>query len=225
MELKIFSQTGGSSGQSDYPEEPERITIPLKIDDAMVVRSPGAPARIASCKVVGAIHGRYLLITEPTVKISDRVSAVLDEALLCSCMCGDYLYIFYSRYRNRLMDNIVCIEYPREVEVRRIREHTRIEVNIETSVLLGNGEPVSAKMIDISRGGCRLTFDRRLRMTKGNRLSLTFELPNMITVDRVEAVIAKIKQVNRTTETGLSFDADNGELSKIADFCEFFLFL
>ena len=27
MELKIFSQTGGPSGQNDYPDEPERITI------------------------------------------------------------------------------------------------------------------------------------------------------------------------------------------------------
>ena len=101
MELKKFPKPGQPPDPNADPDEPERIVIPLKIEDAMVVRSPSAPARLASCKVIGAMHGRFILITEPAVKISERVAAVLDETLLCSCLCDDYLYIFYSRYRNR----------------------------------------------------------------------------------------------------------------------------
>ncbi len=225
MALNTFSKGGAPPVWNDEPEEPERIRIPLKIDDAMVVRSPSAPARIASCKVVGAVHERFILITEPAIKLSDRVAAVLDENLLCSCLCDDYLYIFYSRYRNRVMDDIVCIEYPREVEIRRIREHTRIKVDIETRVSIGNNDPVAAKMIDISRGGCRLTFGQRVRMAKGNNLALTFELPNDVPVEKLEAIITKVKQVDRTTETGLSFRGQGKEMSKIADFCEFCRFI
>ncbi len=225
MVLKITWKQGEPLRWNVDPDEPERIRIPLKIDDVMVVRSPAAPARITSCKVVGAWHGRFILITEPAIKISERLSAVLDQNLLCSCLCEDYLYIFYSRYRNRLMDDIVCIEYPREMEVRRIREHTRIKVDIDTRVFLGNGEPVSARMIDISRGGCRLAFNQRVRMTKGSSLSLTFELPNEIPVENLEAVVAKIKQVNRTTEAGVSFNGEEKEICKVADFCEICRFL
>jgi hypothetical protein len=225
MSLRFNTKSGEPTAWNADPEESERIRIPLNIDDAMVVRSPAAPARIASCKVIGAVHGKFILITEPAIKISDRVAAVLDETLLCSCLCDDYLYIFYSRYRNRLLDDIVCIEYPREVEIRRIREHTRVKVDIETRVRLGNGESIPAKMIDISRGGCRLTFTQRVRTTKGSSLALTFELPNEVTVDKIEAVVAKIKQVDRVTETGVSFSDQDKEISKVKDFCEFCRFV
>ena len=103
------------------------------------------------------------------------------------------------------MEDIVCIEYPREVEIRRIREHTRIKVDIETRVSLGNGEPVSAKMNDISRGGCRLTFNQRVRMTKGSSLAIDVRTSKRNHVEKLEAVVAKIKQADSTTETGLSF--------------------
>ena len=214
------TKKGESPGWDVEPDEPERISIPLKIGDTMVVRSPATPGRIASCKIVGAIHGQFILITEPAIKISDRVSAVLDETLLCSCLCDDYLYIFYSRYRSLLMNDVVCIEYPREAEARRIREHTRIRVDIETSVFIGAGEPVSAKMIDISRGGCLLSFNQRVRMKKGSSLALTFQLPTGVTVENLEAVAAKIKQEEKNTETGLTFSGEQRERAKVEDFCE-----
>ena len=207
------------------PEEPEKIRIPLRIDDAMVVRSPSAPGRIASCRVVGAMHGQFIIITEPAIKISERVAAILDENLLCSCLCDDYLYIFYSRYRNRLMEDVVCIEYPKEVEIRRIREHTRVTVDIEARVSFDDGEAVPAKMIDISRGGCRLSFTQRVRTAKGSSLTLAFELPNEVSVEKIGAVVAKIKQVEGTTEAGLSFSGRDKEISKVRDFCEYCRFV
>ncbi|MDR3569150.1 MAG: PilZ domain-containing protein [Syntrophobacteraceae bacterium] len=225
MALRSTPKNSEPHAWNAEPEEVEEIRVPLNIGDAMVVRSPSAPARIASCKVIGAVHGRFILITEPAIKISDRVAAVLDETLLCSCLCDDYLYIFYSRYRNRLMEDIVAIEYPREVEIRRIREHTRVKVDIETRVTLGDGQSVAAKMTDISRGGCRLTFSQRVRATKGSSLGLTFELPNDVTVEKIEAVVAKIKQVERITETGLTFSGQHKEIVKVRDFCEFCRFV
>ncbi len=219
MALRNATQSQTPDRNSD-PDEPQQVRIPLKIDDTMAVRSPAAPARIASCKVVGAVHGKCILITEPAIKINDRVFEVIDEILLCSCICDDYLYIFYSRYRNRVMGDIVCIEYPRELEIRRIREHTRICVDLETEVSLDTDKSVSAKMTDISRGGCRLTFKRRLQMSKGTGLRLTFELPNEVPVENLEAVIAKTRHIGNTTEIGLSFNNEMKEFTKVADFCE-----
>lgn len=207
-------------GWSADTDDPEEIRLPLRIEDTMAVRAPAAPARIATCKIVGAVHGKFILITEPAIKINDRVAEVLDGNLLCSCLCDDYLYIFYSRYRNRVMGDIVSIEYPRNIEVRRIRKYTRIKVDIATKVSFGKDEPVSARMIDISRGGCRLAFDQRVRVTKASILTLAFELPNEITVESIEAVVQKIKRIKKITEIGLSFNTQTKESAKIADFCE-----
>jgi hypothetical protein len=212
----VWTEPGGGADS----DEAEEIRIPLRIEDTMAVRAPAVPARIATCKIVGAVHGKFILITEPAIKINDRVAEVLDGNLLCSCLCDDYLYIFYSRYRNRVLGDIVSIEYPRNVEVRRIRKDTRIKVDIATKVSVGKDEPVLAKMIDISRGGCRLAFDQRVRIAKASILTLAFELPNEVPVERIEAVAQKIKHVKKITEIGLSFNTQTKESAKIADFCQ-----
>ena len=98
---------------------------------------------------------------------------------MCSYFSDGILYRFNSRYLRRLIDDIVCIEYPKEVEVRQIRRYRRIRVNIETKFVVSDTADSSfADMVDISHGGCRLVLHKCVPMTKGTALSLTFSLPN-----------------------------------------------
>jgi len=209
-------------------EEPARVRIPLRIDDGMVVCAPTGPRHIASCRIVGAAHGEFILITEPTVKISDRFSAVLDDHFLCSYFCDGYLYTFQSRYRNRLMNDIISIEYPKEVGVRQIRKDRRIKVNIETKVFVcENGEPFLADMTDISRGGCCLVFKQHVPMEQGSNVLLTFSLPNNALIRELQAVAVRVRRVKNSKkieEAGLSFAGQGSEICKVADFCEFCMY-
>jgi c-di-GMP-binding flagellar brake protein YcgR len=203
------------------------IQIPLKIDDAILVRSLTNMAHTAKSRVVGAVQGKFILITEPTVNINGRIWAVLDEAFLCSYFSDGSLYTFRSRYQRRLIDDIVSIDYPSEAEIRQVRKHRRISVNIETQCAMpGIRETVSADMTDISLGGCRLLFEHRLPVKKGAELYLTFNLPNEAFVTGLRSMVMRIDRnpENDTAEVGLSFSGPRGEIAKISNFCEFCMF-
>jgi len=98
------------------------MRIPLKIDEEMVLRSLPNTAHIAKARIIGAKVGEYILITEPAVRINEGDGAVLDEGFLCSCSSGGNLYVFQSRCLRYPANDVMCIEYPGKVEVRRIRK-------------------------------------------------------------------------------------------------------
>ena len=229
-EKMALSQPESEAKKQDPGPEPytsRAIRIPLRIDDAIVVRSLTNMAHMARSKIIGAVHDKFILITEPTVSINERISAVLDEAFLCSYFSDGTLYTFRSRYRKHLVDDIVCIEYPREAEVRQVRRHRRIKVNIETEcAVYGTADLFVGEMADISLGGSRLVFDQRVPMTKGTELTLTFNLPNEAFVSGLRAVVVRTDRLknSKTTDVGLTFTGPQSEISKIANFCEFCMF-
>ncbi len=206
---------------------PKAIRIPFKIDDAIMVCSVANMTHMARTRIIGAMHGKYILITEPTSKINDRFSTVLDGDFLCSYFNSGFMYIFHSRYRRHLTEGVVWIDYPTKVEVRQIRKHHRISVNIETEfTVCGIVDVFTAKMADISQEGCCLILNQGARITKGTNLSLTFTLPNEALVGGLQTVVARTSrtQDGQATEAGVSFTGPDSEISKISNFCEFCTF-
>lgn len=201
-----------------------RIRIPFRIDDAIMVRSLTNSAHMARTRIVGAMHGKYILIIEPSAKINDRMRVVFDEDFLCSYFNNGFMHIFRSRYRKHLTEDVVCIDYPTKVEVHQIRKYRRIRVNIETEcTVCGTFDVFYAKMADISQGGCRLILNQCARISKGTNLSLTFNLPNEAFVSGLQTVVVKISRTedSQATEVGVSFTGRESELSKISNFCEY----
>ena len=227
-EMLADNRAEGEYGRRDLGDDTDApIRIPLKIDEGIVVHSITNTSHIAKARIIGAKAGDYVLITEPTVRINERVAAVLDKDFLCSYFCDGNLYIFHSRCRRYLTDDVMCIEYPREVEVRQIRKHRRIRVNIETQCTLdGTVDVFLAEMADISQGGCRLVLNERVRFVKGINLSLTFNLPNEAFVSGLQTVVARITRIQngQATELGVSFIGPESETAKIANFCEFCMY-
>ncbi len=219
----------GETGKRDLDEHSQvPIRIPLKIDEGIVVRSLTNLAHIAKARIIGARVGEYILITEPTVRINERVAAVLNEGFSCSYFSDGNLYIFQSQCLKYLAPDVMSIEYPREVEVRQIRKDRRIRVNIETKLVVSDTiDPFLADLTDISRGGCRVSINqRRLPMMKGTKLSLTFGLPNEASINELQAVVVRISRIKDSvaTEIGMKFTGPKRELSKIENFCEFCMF-
>ncbi len=229
-EKMAVSQLDGEAkklGPAIDADVPAPIRIPFRVDDAIMVRSVTNPAHIAKSRIIGAMHGKFILIMEPIAKISDRLSAVLDQDILCSYFNEGTLHTFYSRYRKYLLDDVVCIDYPQKVEVRQIRKHRRIRVNIETQCsACGTVDLFFAEMADISKGGCLLILNQHARVTKGTRLSLTFNLPNEALVSGLQTVVARITRIqnSKAIEAGVAFTGPESEISKISNFCEFCLY-
>jgi len=215
---------GAPAADTDVPTP---VRIPFRIDDAIMVRSLTNAAHMARTRIIGVMHGKYIMIIEPTVKINDRISAVLDEDFLCSYFNDGAMHIFNSRYLKHMADDVVSIAYPMKVDVRQIRKYRRIRVNIETKCTVGGTVDVfTAEMADISQGGCRLILNARTPITKGTNLSLTFNLPNVAFVSGLETVVARISRIQNTraTEIGISFIGPESETAKISNFCEFCMY-
>jgi hypothetical protein len=228
-EKMVHNQVEGEAGKLDPGDDTDvPIRVPLKIDEGIVVRSLTNTSHIAKARIIGAKAGEYILITEPTVRINERVAAVLDEGFLCSYFCDGNLYVFHSRCRRYLTDDVMCIEYPREVEVRQIRKDRRIRVNIETKLVVSDtADSFLVDLTDISRGGCRVSINqRRVPIMKGTNLSLTFSLPNEALISALQAVVVRISRLKDSvaTDIGLKFTGPESELSKIENFCEFCMF-
>ncbi|MHC1728101.1 MAG: PilZ domain-containing protein [Syntrophobacteraceae bacterium] len=202
--------------------------IPLQIEDEIIVRSLANAAHKTRSKIIGAVHGKFILIEEPVVMINDRLSASMEEeGFLCSYFTEGTLYNFKSKYRGHLSDDIASIDYPREIEVRQVRKYRRIRVNIETEFQLeGTSDSFLGDMHDISQGGCRLSVHSLLPATKGMGVTLMFSLPNEEAVSGLQGTIMGIRHLksHETTELGLCFNGNEDELAKVADFCEFCMF-
>jgi c-di-GMP-binding flagellar brake protein YcgR len=202
---------------------PKPIKIPFRIDDPIMVCSLTDTRHMARTRIIGAVHGKFILITEPTTKIKDRIPAVRDRGLLCRYFNNGFIYTFHSRYRTRLRKDVVCIDYPRILEVNQLRQYPRIRVNIETECTVCGTVVFPAKMADISQGGCRLILNKYARITKGTNLCMTLNLPNEAFVSGLQAVVVRISRIqnSRATEVGVSFTGPDSEISKISNFCEY----
>ena len=218
---------GGPENRASDVDGGKLTKIPLKIEDEIVVRSLAIAAHSAKSRIIGAAHGDFILIKEPVVVVNDRLSAIFDDVFECSYFNEGYRYTFLSRYRSHVLKDIVCIEYPKEVDIHQTRKHRRIKVNIETRfAILGVFNWLSGDMADISKNGCRLILRSKVTITKGMKVLLVFKLPNEDVIDELRAVVLRRRSIkgSEATEVGLSFIGPPGELTKISNFCEFCMF-
>lgn len=201
--------------------------LPLILGGELVVRSLTNLAEMARCKIVGAVHNDFILITEPIIRVNERLTAFIEGDFNCSYFSSGFLYVFQSRCRQSVLRNIVCIEYPQRWEVKQLRKHRRIRVNIETE-FRGPAitTPLYADMTDISSGGCRLTFQPTVGLGQGMYGVISFTLPNEEIVRGMKCQVMNSThfKTREITEVGVKFIGPFTEIDKVMAFCEFCMF-
>ena len=113
------------------------------------------------------------------------------------------------------------------MEIRKIRKHRRIRVNIETKIgIKGNTRELVSDMTDVSPGGCRLLLHQSARIDSGSLVPLTFNLPNEALVNELQATVVRVNhnKGGKKLELGCSFTGPSSETSKIINFCDFCMF-
>ncbi|MEM5788016.1 MAG: PilZ domain-containing protein [Syntrophobacteraceae bacterium] len=203
------------------------IDLPLAIGGELIVRSLSNPALRTKSKIVGAMHNEYILITEPVMKINERLGASIDGGLLCSYFTGGNLYTFRSKCRQSILKNVTVIDYPGKLDIKQIRSHRRIRVNIETEFVgPANHTPVLADMVDISHGGCRLVFEPAIALLKDMHATITFSLPNEQMVRKMRCQVMSVSRLRGqdSLEAGLKFIGPASAIDTIRSFCEFCMF-
>ena len=216
----------------DYPNKKQAVVatrpnLPLEIGGELIIRSFANIAHKINTKVIGAVHGEYILIKEPVLPINERLSAVFENHFMCSYFNSGYVYKFKSKRRQTLIGDLISIEYPNIAEIIQVRRHRRIKVNIETEVTWpGLRRPLTGDMVDISVGGCCLLFPASVRLTKGKDLYLEFDLPDDQKVKGIRARVMSVKcgRSSDVVAVGLSFLGPATESVRVVKFCEFCMF-
>jgi len=198
--------------------------LPLQLDSELTVHSASNVAHHARSRVLGAVHDDFIMIEEPVFSISDRLSAVVDDDYVCSFFQEGFLYKFTSRRRQVIMKNIIAIDYPAQYEVRQLRKHHRVKVNIAAQLDIafgGEDESVRGNMKDISEGGCLLVLSRMVSYMKGTPVTVSFTLPDDQVIKGIECKVMNIHHfhVKQCTGLGMSFSAPEAELAKVYKFC------
>lgn len=220
---KRDEQSGAGIGREAVSEGRE---LCLSIGSEMIVRSIANSMHKTKSRIIGAVHGKFILIEEPVVVVNERMSIPIEGGVLCSYFESGDLYTFRSRVLKNLDEDMVSIQYPGEVEIRQIRRHKRIRVNIETEVTIPGLVSMIGDMGDISIGGCCVTLNSIAPLVRGKSLTLTFCLPNDQTVNGLKCSVASVKHIRSEQKTiiGLSFTSPAREIAKVTSFCEFCMF-
>ncbi|MCE5334681.1 MAG: PilZ domain-containing protein [Desulfobacteraceae bacterium] len=225
--MQIRSAAATFGGDECEATEATVDRLPLEIGDEMVIRSQTTPALRTKTTVLGALHGEYIIIKEPVVPINKRISSCIEGAFTCYYFKNEYLYTFLGECRKTLIDDIICIYYPKLIEVKQVRKHRRIRVNIEVEFFLEDAsESILGDMLDISQGGCRVVLNTLAPLRKGACGRLTFNLPNDEHVEEIQCTAMSVKATEdyATTEIGMCFAGPPLQLEVIAKFCEFCLY-
>jgi c-di-GMP-binding flagellar brake protein YcgR len=200
--------------------ENDLYIIPFQLGSDLVLKSISNPAHKAKTTIYGAVPGQMIIIEEPLFSLCNRVAG-LSEELVCAYLHGKHLLTFKSNFVRRLFKNVIGIAYPGEVERVQIRSSMRIPVNIETEVVLGTGdETISARVADISEGGCLLELPDSIQTQSGSRFNISFTLPDDQGIDNLACVVMRVRHLTDKAMVGVRFSGPAQATMKIGKFCK-----
>ncbi|MEN6485741.1 MAG: PilZ domain-containing protein [Syntrophobacteraceae bacterium] len=201
--------------------------LPLEIDNEIHIRGAENKILTARSRILGGRHGDFILIEEPHLPVGDRLAASFDGNILCVFFYEGELYRFQSKVRRNLPDSLTLIDYPSTFDVETVRKHHRIQVNIETRIVLERvRETATGSIKDISEGGCSLVIPALLHVSKNIPCSLDFILPNNESIQELPGTIrsATLHKLKKTTDLGIQFTGTPEERAAIVSFCRFCMY-
>lgn len=200
---------------------PEKI--PFALGAHLRIRSIEDPTVKAQTTVVGVLPNIAVLVEDPVFTKEDRIAGRVGGDIVCAYFQDGCLFKFKSRFGLVLVDDFVCIDYPKSFEAQQLRAHPRIRVNLEVVSVIGKeGKLINGDIKDISEGGCLLHLPGVIPLTTGIPVCITFVLPNDDSVENLECIIMNIRHVQeeKRTDLGLKFCGPDTEVETVKKFCE-----
>lgn len=201
--------------------------LPLVINLEIFIQSMDHKLASAKSRILGARHGDFIIIDNPTLHFCDRLFSMFTGRIKCKYMLNGEVYGFHSSVRKHMEDGLCLIEYPETFEQTGLRNHPRIRVNIETRMVVGQrNEALTGSIVDISATGCRVTIPHLFGVSANTQCALSFTLPGNKNIENLKGTICntRMTKLGKKTELGIKFLEPASELEKIAAFCRFCLF-
>jgi len=205
-----------------------KVKLPIAIEEKIVVRSRRNDSLKVSCRVLGAWHGKFLIIEDPVFRVSERLSYPIEGDVLCWYLFAGDVYQFVSKVLGSYSEGFALLEYPDEVQVDKLRRHPRIPMKLQTQIRVGNSRgSLPSTMIDISAGGCSLTINSLEVIAKNMPCELSFTLPDGQKVAglKTAACSSRTHSLKKITAVGLKFLGPADQIEVISSFCQSFEYL
>lgn len=205
------------------PDAPE--TIPFKMGECLKLRSIENPSLKAQTPIVGVNRKDIILIEEPKFKTDDRIAGRIGGSIICTYFSDGWIFKFKSRLGQILINDIVCIDYPKKFEARQLRANPRIMVFLEAVSAIGKEQSlIHGNIIDISQDGCCLELPSLISPAPGSPIEVTFMLPNNDMVENLKCIVRNMRQDSEGKRTflGLSFTALNPSITNFCEMCSYF---
>lgn len=201
--------------------------LPLLVSTEIFIKSLDHKLARARSKILGGRHGDLIIIENPVLEFSHRLTSHLTGRIQCNFTLEGEVYDFFSRVRKHTEDGFCLIDYPLSFQQTHLRSHPRIRVNIETLLLVQQQrEAVTVMMTDISLGGCKLTFPYLFGAAPETSCILSFSLPDGKDIENLKGIVRsnRMMKLRKKTEVGISFVEPDTEIEKVASFCRFCMF-
>lgn len=198
-------------------------TIPFQLGSQIKLRSLTSPPREGKTRVVGILDGAAILVEDPVFEKGEQITGRIGGEIQCAFFLEGCVYKFRSRFGQVLINDVVCIDYPKHFESQQLRQHPRVKVNLETESVIGDDKKlINGDIRDISKGGCCMELPGIIPLTRGTPVRLTFQLPNEELIEDLECTVMNMRSSNSGKKTfiGLSFKAPKPEMAKVRKFCE-----
>ncbi len=196
--------------------------IPFQLGSEILIRSTSQHSHKAKSKIIGVLEKEFIMIENPVFAISDNITAIVENDILIAYLNEGYLFTFKSRFNQKLIRNIICIDYPQNFEVEQLRKEHRVKVNLEAILSISDID-LSGHVKDISETGCSFEVPKIISLFKGLGLIATFTLPNDVLIKDLRCMISIVKynQIHRKTEIGVTFSGPAEEIAKIRELVNF----
>lgn len=204
-------------------------SIPISIGTEIFLRPLGKEKEIskAASKILGARPEEFIIIEDPIIRISERLTIPIKGEVLCWYFLDGDIYRFESRVMKSLGERLTLIEYPSQYQIQAVRKHQRIQVSLETMCSFEESRGnVKAVMEDISEGGGRLFIPSIVMLTNNAPCTVGFTLPDGQRINGAQSIIRSVKylRIKKTTHVGIQFIGPPEELAKISSFCQFCMY-
>jgi c-di-GMP-binding flagellar brake protein YcgR len=204
-------------------------SVPFILGTPLRIRSTADPALKTQALLVGVIPRLAILVENPVFSSEgERVTGRVGGDILCVYVHEGRLYRFKSRFGQSLIHNVVCIDYPRKIEMQNLRRYPRVKVELDTVGSIGKeGRLMNGSITDISQSGCCLELPGLILVEREMPVCATFELPNDDHIEDVSCTIVNIRKISSEKKTivGMSFNGPESEIGKIKRFCEMCMYL
>ncbi len=198
--------------------------LPIIVDTELFIQSIEHKLVRVESKILGARHRDFIIIEQPVLQFSDRLSSEVSGRIQCRFLLDGNSYSFYSKIREHSKAGFSLIDYPLMFEQTTLRTNQRIGVNIETHLAIDKKRDVmTVIMADISAGGCKLVIPWVSAVTPDTMCTLNILLPYGKYVENLRGRTRQVQilRLAKRTEIGVMFLEPASELEKIASFCQF----